>query len=101
MNFLFFSNHKDSLILDSTDRRYCILKTLAPPHPERNKYYGPLFAWTRQNAAALAGLDSLIDEKVEAGEWPFRQDLVIPSEMVKPLEDFNLRVTSKAVGNAF
>jgi hypothetical protein len=133
MNFLFFSNHKDSLILDSTDRRYCILKTLAPPHPERNKYYGPLFAWTRQNAAALAWhlekvdlsdfsahghapmtegkralirqslpeLDSLIDEKVEAGEWPFRQDLVIPSEMVKPLEDFNLRVTSKAVGNAF
>lgn len=59
-NFLFFSNHKDSLILDSTDRRYCILKTKAPPHPEQNRYYAPLFAWTRANGPAL--LQYLHDE---------------------------------------
>jgi hypothetical protein len=52
-NFLFFSNHRDSLIIDSTDRRYCILKSNSAPHPERNAYYGPLFDWTRQNGPAL------------------------------------------------
>lgn len=52
-NFLFFSNHPDSLILDSTDRRYCILKSEAKPHPDSNRYYGPLFDWTRNNAPAL------------------------------------------------
>jgi hypothetical protein len=53
-NFLFFSNHQDSLIIDNTDRRYCILKTDAKPHPESNAYYGPLFDWTRANAAVIA-----------------------------------------------
>lgn len=53
-NFLFFSNHKDSLIIDNTDRRYCILKSSAPPHPDGNNYYGPLFQWTRNNGPALA-----------------------------------------------
>ena len=53
-NFLFFSNHNNALIIDNTDRRYCILKTNSPPHPDSNAYYGPLFDWTRANAAALA-----------------------------------------------
>lgn len=53
-NFLFFSNHPDSLIIDNTDRRYCILKTEAKPHPDRNAYYAPLFDWTRKNGPALA-----------------------------------------------
>jgi hypothetical protein len=53
-NFLFFSNHKDSLILDSTDRRYCILKTDAKPHTSGSTgYYAPLFEWTRMNGPAL------------------------------------------------
>lgn len=53
-NFLFFSNHRDSIIINSTDRRYCILKTNSPPHPKGNAgYYGPLFEWTRKNGPAL------------------------------------------------
>jgi hypothetical protein len=53
-NFLFFTNHRDALLIENTDRRYCILKTEAPPHPDRNAYYGPLFDWTRNNAGAIA-----------------------------------------------
>lgn len=52
-NFLFFSNHRDSLIIDNTDRRYCILKTNARPHVKGNAYYGPLFSWTRDNPGIL------------------------------------------------
>ena len=52
-NFLFFTNHDNALILDNTDRRYCILRTKSPAHPDGNAYYGPLFDWTRKNAAAL------------------------------------------------
>ncbi len=52
-NFLFFTNHRDSIIIDSTDRRYCVLKTDSPPHPDGNAYYAPLFDWTRNNADVL------------------------------------------------
>lgn len=50
-NFLFFSNHKDSIIIDETDRRYCILKTDAGP--QEPSYYAGLFDWTRKNGPAL------------------------------------------------
>ncbi len=53
-NFLFFTNHRDSILIDNTDRRYCILKSNAPPHPQGNAYYAPLFDWTRHNGPALA-----------------------------------------------
>ena len=52
-NFLFFTNHDKALIVDNTDRRYCILRTHVRPHPLANAYYGPLFHWTRQNGPAL------------------------------------------------
>lgn len=53
-NFLFLTNHRDSIIIDNTDRRYCVLKSKAGPHPKRNKYYGPLFDWMRSNGPAIA-----------------------------------------------
>lgn len=53
-NFLFFSNHKDPIIIDNTDRRYCILKSNAPPHPDANAYYAPLFDWARANASVIS-----------------------------------------------
>lgn len=53
-NFLFFTNHRDSILIDNSDRRYCILKTDALPHPEGNGYYGPLFEWTRNNSGAIS-----------------------------------------------
>jgi hypothetical protein len=54
LNFLFLSNHSDSLIIDNKDRRYCILKTKAPPHSDGIRgYYRPLWDWTNANAPAL------------------------------------------------
>ncbi len=54
-NFMFFSNHKDSIIIDNTDRRYCILRSDAPAHLDGDAYYGPLFDWTRRSGAELLG----------------------------------------------
>ena len=131
-NFLFFTNHGNALIVDNSDRRYCILKTNAKPHPRANAYYGPLFDWTRQNgpallhylqsrplgdfkakahapmtegkramiAASMLPLDSFIYEHVEAFEYPFRNDLVSPATLVKPLYEFNLRVNPKQIGES-
>lgn len=52
-NFLFFTNHKDSLIIDNTDRRYCILKSDSAPNPDEN-YYTELFAWVKSSAPQIA-----------------------------------------------
>ncbi|MCC6394776.1 MAG: bifunctional DNA primase/polymerase [Bryobacterales bacterium] len=90
-NFLFFSNHSDSIIIDSTDRRYCILKTKSPAHPDGNAYYGPLFDWTRKNAGPL--LDYLLkvdlskfQAKAHAPMTEGKRDLVMQSMM--PLDAF-------------
>jgi hypothetical protein len=65
-NFLMFTNHSDALILDKTDRRYCVLKSNAKPHPSGNTgYYAPLFEWTRRNGPAL--LDYL--KKVDLSDF--------------------------------
>lgn len=52
-NFMFLTNHADALILDSTDRRYCVLSSELGPHPAGKDYYTTLFNWTTDNAAAL------------------------------------------------
>lgn len=53
-NFLFLTNHPDALIIDNTDRRYCILDSGSPPHVDGVLgYYKPLWDWTDQNAPAL------------------------------------------------
>jgi hypothetical protein len=67
-NFMFFTNHRNSIIIDDTDRRYCVLKTMAKPHPRQNAYYGPLFDWTRRNAPAL--LHYLLNERKLDGFQP-------------------------------
>jgi len=133
-NFLFFSNHKDSLILDASDRRYCILKTTQPPHPSGPAYYKKLFDWTNNNSAAIlyylkhtvnlqsfqptahapltkgkldlitasmAPLDLFLWEQTERKEYPMHWDILSPTDLIKPLMDYNLRATTKEIGNAF
>jgi hypothetical protein len=54
-NFIFLTNHKDAIIINDTDRRYCVLASKAPPHPGGiERYYRPLFQWTKANGPALA-----------------------------------------------
>lgn len=90
-NLLFFTNHKDSLIIDNKDRRYCILKSSAPPHPKGNEYYSPLFAWTRRNGPALlhflqnydlAGFEAKAHAPMTAG----KRALILQSML--PLDQF-------------
>jgi hypothetical protein len=53
-NFLFLTNHPDPIVIDDSDRRYCVLHSPSPPHPDaQTGYYGPLFAWTDNNAPVL------------------------------------------------
>lgn len=42
-NFLFFTNNKNSLLIEKDDRRHCILNSEAEPHADEDKYYKPLF----------------------------------------------------------
>lgn len=132
-NFLFFTNHGDSLLIDNKDRRYCILKSTAPPHPDANAYYAPLFDWTRANGPALAHylenrplanfkakahapmtrgkkamieqsmmpLDRFIYDQVEAREYPCKWDIYKLADLVQPLAEFNHRVNTKEISNAF
>lgn len=90
-NFLFFTNHKDSLLIDKGDRRYCILATEAPPHPGGDDYYKGLFGWTRENAAALlyyfANLDlSQFKPKAHAPMTDGKRALI--EESLSPLEHY-------------
>jgi hypothetical protein len=53
-NFLFLTNHTDAVVIDNTDRRYCVLYSPAPPHPAGIEgYYKPLFDWTESHAGRL------------------------------------------------
>jgi hypothetical protein len=56
-NFLFLTNHLDPIVIDDTDRRYCVLYSPAPPHPDGPDYYRPLFEWASRQEGASALLD--------------------------------------------
>lgn len=91
-NFLFFTNHRDSLIIDRYDRRYCILKTESPAHPDGNAYYGPLFYWMRNNADVMLwylGSEVKLDgfkAKAHAPMTAGKRDLI--SQSMMPLDAF-------------
>jgi hypothetical protein len=53
-NFLFLTNHSDSIIIDDTDRRYCVLNSNTPPNPDP-RYYRRLFEWTKANPGVILG----------------------------------------------
>jgi len=52
-NLLCFTNHKDAIVIDETDRRYCILAS--PADPQKPDYYRELFGRLKTEAGELAG----------------------------------------------
>lgn len=105
-NLLMFTNHEDAVILDKSDRRYCIL--FSPAEPRAPDYYEALWTWTLGNAGRLLSyflardlkaflpkahapmtegkreviglstppLVAWIEEAVAEEKWPFMGDLV-------------------------
>jgi len=91
-NFLFLTNHEDAVVIDNTDRRYCVLYSPAPPHPDGIEgYYRPLFDWTKEHAPALLHYLQSRDLKhfVPQAHAPMtaaKKDLII--ESMPPLDHF-------------
>ncbi len=52
-NFLFMTNHNNAILIDESDRRYCILKSPAAPHPDKDNYYKPLWDLRNEHPDAL------------------------------------------------
>ncbi len=91
VNFLFLTNHKDPIIIDKTDRRYCVLASEASPHPGGVPYYDELFEWSRENAAYI--LDFMLNRDLSAfrpmGHAPMtagKESLI--EETMLPLDHF-------------
>lgn len=53
-NMLMFTNHEDAIIIDDTDRRYCVIFSPAVPM-KRKDYYKELWEWTDDNIEDLFG----------------------------------------------
>ena len=51
-NMMMFTNHEDAIIIDESDRRYCVLFSPAKPRTLKN-YYKDLWAWTDEHAGEL------------------------------------------------
>ena len=114
-NFLLFTNHEDSVILDEKDRRYCVIHS--PAEARDPSYYATLWAWTRENAPAVlhclqsrdlraflpkghapmtSGKKSLIETsrspmeswikgRIDEETWPFTADLINVSHLIECL----------------
>ena len=114
-NLLLFTNHEDAIIIDETDRRYCVLYSKA--QPKEPAYYGNLWNWTKDNAGRIlywlqrrdlsefkpyahapmtAGKEQLISDSmppllqwikdgIETRTWPFRCDLVASNHLIENL----------------
>ena len=50
-NLLMFTNHEDAIIVDETDRRYCVLYSDAKPLEA--EYYTNLWLWTERHAGRI------------------------------------------------
>ena len=46
-NILMFTNHEDAILIDKTDRRYCII--FSPAAVKEGGYYEKLWNWSREN----------------------------------------------------
>lgn len=129
-NLLLLTNHEDAIILDQTDRRYCVLFSPAAPRPP--EYYEGLWRWTLGAAPALldyfrsrdlaafrpkahapdtaakrslvaASMPPLIawlGEAVAAEEWPFLGDLVTTAHLAECLPRSLGNSSLQALGRA-
>jgi len=114
-NLLMFTNHEDSIIIDATDRRYCVL--FSPAEPREHAYYKMLFEWSSENYPAIlhflstrdlskflpkahapmtdgkqeliydsmTNLEAWLREGIESEAWPFMGDLVTTKHLAECL----------------
>ena len=106
VNFMFFTNHTDSILIESTERRYCVF--YSPAIKQEEGYYTRLFKWTKANAGeilyqlqhrdlsnfnpkghaphtkardqliyeTLSPIESWITEGIEEHSYPFNRDVI-------------------------
>lgn len=55
-NLMMFTNHRDAIIIDDSDRRYCVI--FSPAVPKEAQYYKDLWKWSGDNSGSI--LDFLI-----------------------------------------
>jgi hypothetical protein len=129
-NMLMFTNHRDAIIVDENDRRYCAIYTDAIP--KETSYFKTLWDDTEQNAGKIlnflqqrdlskfepkahapmtagkkelirnsrSALVSWMEECIETQTWPFHSDLVSTLHLLECLPH-HLKLTSiNALGNA-
>jgi uncharacterized protein DUF5906 len=114
-NLLMFTNHEDSIIIDKTDRRYCVI--FSPAKPRGDEYYAALWKETEGAAAAIlywmlkrdlskfspkghapmtGGKEALIEmsmpplqswmaECISHDTWPFQGDIVSAHHLLECL----------------
>ncbi len=127
-NLLMFTNHEDAIIIDKSDRRYCVLFSKATPR--NSSYYEKIWSWSAENKAAIlyelrtrdiskfkpkghapmtAGKKTLIKESmmpleawmregIESQSWPFMGDIVCTSHLAECLPRSLSNVSAQALG---
>lgn len=105
-NLLMFTNHQDAILIDSEDRRYCVL--FSPAQPIEHEYYSSLWDWSKEHKAeiyhyflnrdislfrplahapmtegkqvvireSLTPIQSWVEECIATQSWPFMGELV-------------------------
>ena len=126
-NFLIFTNHKDAIIIDETDRRYCVLYSNA--EPKEPSYYEMLFDWTSSNPGkilnwfmerdlssfkpyahapmtkskrelvqdGLSPLQRWVTDGIELENWPFHSDILSIEHLIACLPNYLKNVHPNAI----
>lgn len=111
-NLLMFTNHEDAIVLDKSDRRYCVI--FSPAVPKEGSYYDALWKWTEEEAGAILrwmkerdlsrfkskghapmtegkkaviamsvpALQAWIEDGIAANAWPFMGDIVASGHLL-------------------
>jgi hypothetical protein len=129
-NFLMFTNHEDAVILDATDRRYCVI--FSPAEPKDTEYYEILWHWLSRNAGkvlhffqsrdlsgfkakghapmtaakkelianSLPALEVWMHECIVNNAWPFMGDLVATTHLCECLPRHVAGSSLQSIGKA-
>jgi hypothetical protein len=128
-NFLFLTNHENSIILNEKDRRYCVF--FSPASPKSAEYYKKLFDWTYNNSGEILyqlmnrdisdfniarapntdskeelikeskhPLEQWIEDCVENYEWPFVSDLCNVEDLIEFIPKYLKNITPHQLGKA-
>lgn len=127
-NFLLFTNHKDAIIIEDEDRRYCVI--WSPAHPKSKEYYDDLFKWAMENAGKVLQhlmtrdlsafpakghapateakreliklsappLKSWVMEGIESEGWPFMGDIITTPHLARCVPSYIRGATPNALG---